>query len=612
MKFLCGSCRTKYQISDQKVRGKILTIRCKKCGSKIVVKESLAMQTGGVVVAPVADHGIGDSETDSEGSGSTAAASKPRPDPQSFAEEGADVERTKLELRAQPSASSSASAVLPPSTSGALAAAFEVALAAAHEDMPTNVAPVPSNEQYAGVEWYLAMDGQQTGPFAFAELIRKIQSCEAEARHYAWHDGFDGWKRIRDVPDLAAYVPQAEPKKAPEPKRPPPTDFAREPVPTDSERDAVEAHREDHLDFEPTETRARVKSDVDERRDQLDDVLNAALGIAGEGKTAKAAAASASPPRDEAVALGAPAGLGEAPSAITYRESTAAEGIGNIDDLFASIPRASDHELVARESTRLFAAAAGVNSRKSRNRVGLVLGGIGAAAVVGLVAALFLGYIQVDIPGIGNPFQHLLEKSDNGFGDEVADDGLSDEERAALSGRADEEKNGTKPKNPKKKPRPRTDRPGLPSDYVSDSDADPSKATGPRGDSETTVAIGGLGSQGQVDHAPIEAQLPNAELTLPPVDGERLSAGAIKSVVAAGAKAVELCHQKESRGGDLRGKLELAVTVQPSGSVSKAEVKTAKWRGSPLGECVVGKIREWKFPQFAGEAQEIVIPFVFE
>ena len=27
MKFLCGSCRTKYQISDTKVRGKVLTIR---------------------------------------------------------------------------------------------------------------------------------------------------------------------------------------------------------------------------------------------------------------------------------------------------------------------------------------------------------------------------------------------------------------------------------------------------------------------------------------------------------------------------------------------------------------------------------------------------------
>ena len=56
MKFLCGSCRTKYQISDEKVRGKILTIRCKKCGAKNLVRESLVRERGGgTAVAPVAE-----------------------------------------------------------------------------------------------------------------------------------------------------------------------------------------------------------------------------------------------------------------------------------------------------------------------------------------------------------------------------------------------------------------------------------------------------------------------------------------------------------------------------------------------------------------------------
>src|SRR5690242_14204703 len=54
MKFLCGGCRTKYQISDEKIRGKILTIRCKKCGAKILVRESLHRE-GGTAVAPIAE-----------------------------------------------------------------------------------------------------------------------------------------------------------------------------------------------------------------------------------------------------------------------------------------------------------------------------------------------------------------------------------------------------------------------------------------------------------------------------------------------------------------------------------------------------------------------------
>ena len=50
MKFLCGGCRTKYQISDEKIRSKILTIRCKKCGTTIIVNGT-DVASGGVVAA---------------------------------------------------------------------------------------------------------------------------------------------------------------------------------------------------------------------------------------------------------------------------------------------------------------------------------------------------------------------------------------------------------------------------------------------------------------------------------------------------------------------------------------------------------------------------------
>src|SRR4051794_22035637 len=37
MKISCQSCQAKYTIADDKVRGKIVKIRCKKCGTTIVV-----------------------------------------------------------------------------------------------------------------------------------------------------------------------------------------------------------------------------------------------------------------------------------------------------------------------------------------------------------------------------------------------------------------------------------------------------------------------------------------------------------------------------------------------------------------------------------------------
>ncbi|MGM0558007.1 MAG: GYF domain-containing protein [Myxococcota bacterium] len=39
MKFFCDSCSTKYSISDEKIRGKILKVRCKNCGNVITVRE---------------------------------------------------------------------------------------------------------------------------------------------------------------------------------------------------------------------------------------------------------------------------------------------------------------------------------------------------------------------------------------------------------------------------------------------------------------------------------------------------------------------------------------------------------------------------------------------
>ena len=38
MKIVCDNCATKYSIADEKVRGKVFKIRCKKCQHIIVVK----------------------------------------------------------------------------------------------------------------------------------------------------------------------------------------------------------------------------------------------------------------------------------------------------------------------------------------------------------------------------------------------------------------------------------------------------------------------------------------------------------------------------------------------------------------------------------------------
>ena len=43
MKFLCPQCKAKYQIADDKIEGRTLRMKCRRCEHEIVVKGDLAI-----------------------------------------------------------------------------------------------------------------------------------------------------------------------------------------------------------------------------------------------------------------------------------------------------------------------------------------------------------------------------------------------------------------------------------------------------------------------------------------------------------------------------------------------------------------------------------------
>src|ERR1700677_4882952 len=47
MKITCQSCQSKYNVADEKVQGKIVKIRCRKCGATIVVQGNGGAATNG-------------------------------------------------------------------------------------------------------------------------------------------------------------------------------------------------------------------------------------------------------------------------------------------------------------------------------------------------------------------------------------------------------------------------------------------------------------------------------------------------------------------------------------------------------------------------------------
>lgn len=190
MRFTCDKCKARYSIADDRVRGRVLKIRCSKCGGVITVREPQRPPEDSTRVASVGD-----------------------------------LERLRHEAAAGDDA----------------------------EAVPSGKEPAPTRRPGKdAAAWYAVIRGEQAGPLTLAELARRAKEGLVSARTFVWRDGMGDWKRISDVPDLAGRLGGEAPvplekksvKPPPEPARParkatprpeprePPTDPARIPIGT--------------------------------------------------------------------------------------------------------------------------------------------------------------------------------------------------------------------------------------------------------------------------------------------------------------------------------------------------------------------------------------------
>jgi predicted Zn finger-like uncharacterized protein len=156
MKFHCERCKTKYSISDERVRGKILKIRCKNCSSVITVREAKASAPAIPAAAKAAV---------------PKAAAAPEP-------------AAVAQARAPASGASSAG-------QAALAGAFKHAVnnpESSSANMKSATSPVSLE-----AEWYLSKDGKQEGPFSMEEAHTWVSDKSPEDELYCWSEGFDDW-----------------------------------------------------------------------------------------------------------------------------------------------------------------------------------------------------------------------------------------------------------------------------------------------------------------------------------------------------------------------------------------------------------------------------------
>jgi predicted Zn finger-like uncharacterized protein len=165
MKFVCDKCRTKYTIADEKVRRKVLKIRCKNCSNVIVLRESDSRQRDGALDG----HPMG-----------VGVAPVPGPSrPGALPDLGLDDHDEPTRLSTAP-----------------------------EFDPDLGASPDPGD---ADAEWYMAVDVNQYGPMSFTELCSRVKRGEAGGEAYIWRDGFEDWLDLQDVPELRPYLPRHPP-----------------------------------------------------------------------------------------------------------------------------------------------------------------------------------------------------------------------------------------------------------------------------------------------------------------------------------------------------------------------------------------------------------------
>ena len=143
MKIVCDACGAKYSIADDKVKGKVFKIRCKKCSNIIVVRGNAG---GGAGVAG------GDDVTTGVGAGGYDAQKETRVfDYQGYDDAGA-------------------------------------AAAAQAADEPA---------------WHVVIDQEQVGPLSVAEVYERFNAGQLDGESYIWREGFADWQPLNAVDAFA-------------------------------------------------------------------------------------------------------------------------------------------------------------------------------------------------------------------------------------------------------------------------------------------------------------------------------------------------------------------------------------------------------------------------
>jgi predicted Zn finger-like uncharacterized protein len=206
VKFLCEQCKAKYQIADDKIVGRTVRMKCRKCGHLIEVRAAFT-ETSGAGAMPI--------PSPSQGALPPTGPSGGRAIPKAPPPRGTHLAASFTAPRAP--------APKPDRLPSALAGAFKSNVQREEEVS----APFDMSELSPGSnDWYVAVNGVPVGPVRIAEIRRKAAMGAVTEDSLVWQEGLDEWRALRTFPDLVEIVREAagggRPSALPAPSSTPP------------------------------------------------------------------------------------------------------------------------------------------------------------------------------------------------------------------------------------------------------------------------------------------------------------------------------------------------------------------------------------------------------
>lgn len=194
MRFNCENCGSRYSIADEKVAGKVVKIKCKKCGHLIRIEgKTKSAGANGEKQGVAKDKSV-----------SRAAAMA--------------AEKIAAKKAARAAYEKAAAAK---STAGKSAAAKSAAAKSAVGKPAVGKSAKPEEKTKDPRIWHISIKRVTAGPFTLAHLKKQYDAGEINKRTFVWKKGFSGWNVISNIDEI---VDCFDGKTKPEPsvqKKPP-------------------------------------------------------------------------------------------------------------------------------------------------------------------------------------------------------------------------------------------------------------------------------------------------------------------------------------------------------------------------------------------------------